>query len=358
MNLSMRNNPHHALGTFIICLSSIVFSAAAFALDKVPTKDSPRTSDIENIKRFTDSVLVFRDTVAYDEVAFPAGKVTYRDEKLSAAKSVARSGERTMLTYIAPQGRSTLEVLRNYQQDLKASGFKPLYECAEEACGEVSAFTDANNFNFANTLFKDSVYSTSRGAAHVCAAGVQITGFRYALMENAGIGETLAVMTWKPLVKGYALPCPDALENHPSVMVFHIKAKAMEAKMMLLSASEMTQAISASGKVALYGILFDTSRADVKPASQASLLEIAKLMKTDTKLRLLVVGHTDSVGEFESNRDLSQRRANAVVNALTAQHAVDGKRLQSFGASFAAPVASNSAETGREKNRRVELVAY
>ena len=81
-------------------------------------------------------------------------------------------------------------------------------------------------------------------------------------------------------------------------------------------------------------------------------------MAADPKLKLLVVGHTDTVGAFEANRDLSQRRAKAVVAALVSQHKVDAARLQSFGASFAAPVASNAAEPGRAKNRRVELVSF
>ena len=81
-------------------------------------------------------------------------------------------------------------------------------------------------------------------------------------------------------------------------------------------------------------------------------------MASDAKLMLLVVGHTDNVGSFETNRDLSQQRAKAVVTALVAQYKVPAARLQSFGASYAAPVASNAAETGRAKNRRVELVAF
>lgn len=73
-------------------------------------------------------------------------------------------------------------------------------------------------------------------------------------------------------------------------------------------------------------------------------------------MKLLVVGHTDNVGTFAFNTDLSQRRAVAVVNALSSRFAVARNRLTPFGVSFAAPVASNRTEEGRAKNRRVELV--
>ena len=73
-------------------------------------------------------------------------------------------------------------------------------------------------------------------------------------------------------------------------------------------------------------------------------------------MKLLVVGHTDIVGAFSSNMDLSQRRAAAVVNALTAQFGIDKNRLTPVGVAFACPVASDRTEEGRAKNRRVELV--
>ena len=73
-------------------------------------------------------------------------------------------------------------------------------------------------------------------------------------------------------------------------------------------------------------------------------------------LKLLVVGHADNVGGFSANAELSQRRADAVIATLVAQYQVDAKRLQPFGVPFASPVAANSTEEGRVKNRRVELV--
>jgi outer membrane protein OmpA-like peptidoglycan-associated protein len=108
--------------------------------------------------------------------------------------------------------------------------------------------------------------------------------------------------------------------------------------------------------VALYGLYFDSGKADVKPESKDTLDQIAKLLTSSPALKLLVVGHTDNVGEFASNMDLSRRRADAVIGALAAQYKVDRKRLTPVGVSFASPVAPNSSDDGKAKNRRVELV--
>ena len=202
---------------------SCFLTSTVWALEEVPTQDDPSACDIASVKRYDGAVLVYRDDVNFDEIAFPAGKVSYNNDVLKAAKTVNRSGARAMLVYVTPAGRSSLEVMRSYQNQLKADGFKTLFECADNSCGRADAFTGGNNFNFANTLFKDAAYSTSRSEAHVCAAGAQMTGFRYSLLENAASGETLAVMTWRPLIKGYALPCPDEMEKNTSIMVLHVK---------------------------------------------------------------------------------------------------------------------------------------
>lgn len=121
-------------------------------------------------------------------------------------------------------------------------------------------------------------------------------------------------------------------------------------------AKSMAQDISATGKVAVYGIYFDFNKADVKPESEPVLKEIAKLLKQNPKLNLYVVGHTDNVGSLATNMGLSQRRADAVVQALVSKHGVDAKRLTSHGVGPLCPVASSKTEEGRAKNRRVELV--
>ena len=121
-------------------------------------------------------------------------------------------------------------------------------------------------------------------------------------------------------------------------------------------ANSMASSIRESGKIALYGIYFDTGKSILKPESTPTLQEISKLIKADPNLKLYVVGHTDNTGSLEPNMKLSRDRATAVVNALVTQYAVTATRLTACGDGPTAPVASNDNEEGRAKNRRVELV--
>ena len=87
-----------------------------------------------------------------------------------------------------------------------------------------------------------------------------------------------------------------------------------------LSASDIGKGLDANGRVAIYGILFDTNKADIQPASKASLDQIGALLKQQTALKLHVVGHTDNVGTLPANLDLSRRRADAVAAVLARHH--------------------------------------
>jgi len=114
--------------------------------------------------------------------------------------------------------------------------------------------------------------------------------------------------------------------------------------------------IASSGRAIVYGILFDTDKATLKPESDPVLREIAALLAKDESLGLLVVGHTDMTGELAHNMKLSDERAASVVSALVTRHGVAAGRLKGYGVGPLAPVASNDTEDGRAKNRRVELV--
>jgi OOP family OmpA-OmpF porin len=166
-------------------------------------------------------------------------------------------------------------------------------------------------------------------------------------------GTELSVMVFAGL---RTLPTPAETAGRTAVVVGIVERTAMDRGMVTVDAAAMSSAIRSAGHVALYGIYFDTGKAELKPASTAALGEIATLLQREPTLTLLVVGHTDSTGEYAGNLLLSDRRAHAVIQALTTTHGVAASRLQAAGAGMMAPVASNQTEDGRAKNRRVELV--
>jgi outer membrane protein OmpA-like peptidoglycan-associated protein len=116
----------------------------------------------------------------------------------------------------------------------------------------------------------------------------------------------------------------------------------------------MDNAIKQEGHVAVYGIHFNTGKADILPDSESTLNEIVKLMQQEGSLRLRIEGHTDNQGNATANQALSEKRAQAVVAWLTG-HGVSAARLTAKGFGQTKPVADNSTEDGRAKNRRVEL---
>jgi outer membrane protein OmpA-like peptidoglycan-associated protein len=124
----------------------------------------------------------------------------------------------------------------------------------------------------------------------------------------------------------------------------------------VMNADQMAGGLESAGSVALYGIYFDTGKAEIKAESEAALVEIAKLMTQRPALRVFVVGHTDMVGDPAANLKLSLARAQSVVSALTGKYGVAAARLMPYGNGPYSPVASNKNEGGRGKNRRVELV--
>ncbi len=139
------------------------------------------------------------------------------------------------------------------------------------------------------------------------------------------------------------------------VTLYIVEEKAME-QFIVADADALLQEISLTGKATVHGIYFDTGKAVVKAASGPALAEVDKLLEKDSDMKIFVVGHTDSVGDFDYNFDLSQRRAAAVVEVLVSQHSVNRNRLEPHGVGPLVPASTNTSEDGRARNRRVELV--
>jgi outer membrane protein OmpA-like peptidoglycan-associated protein len=109
------------------------------------------------------------------------------------------------------------------------------------------------------------------------------------------------------------------------------------------------------GRIRLSNVHFSTGKADITADSEASLSDAVSALKEHPDWNIRVEGFTDNVGSSEANLKLSSDRAEAVMNWL-AEHGIDRGRLSSKGYGESRPVASNSTDEGRAKNRRVQLV--
>jgi OOP family OmpA-OmpF porin len=132
--------------------------------------------------------------------------------------------------------------------------------------------------------------------------------------------------------------------------------KALMEQNIVADAKAMGDDIERTGRVAVYGIYFDTDSYKIKPESDPTLKAIAELLNTKSSLNVYVVGHTDMTGDFDHNMKLSENRAKAVVDALVKDYGISAKRLIAKGDGPLAPVSTNKTDEGRQLNRRVELV--
>lgn len=135
---------------------------------------------------------------------------------------------------------------------------------------------------------------------------------------------------------------------------YYLTLLVKEAMKQDVEASNLLEALNREGHVALY-INFDTGKSTIKPESEPIIHQIVEMMRANPEVKISVEGHTDNVGNPESNKMLSEDRANAVVTAIVAQ-GIDAKRLSSVGHGEDKPIADNKTEEGRASNRRVELV--
>ncbi|NER11018.1 OmpA family protein [Muriicola jejuensis] len=109
------------------------------------------------------------------------------------------------------------------------------------------------------------------------------------------------------------------------------------------------------GKLVTNSIMFSVNSDKIKPESYGALKEISGIIK-ESKVNVMIIGHTDSDGDESANMELSKKRAEAVKNALVSDFGVTGDMLSTEGRGESSPLESNSTSIGKAKNRRVEFV--
>ena len=305
--------------------------------------DLPGSQDPPLMKRYAGSEIIGYRAPKYDEYVMPLGKPTSQDPP-AYVKQQKVEGLLSRYTYIAPEGRTPAEVYRNYQLEFQRMNLITMYEKGADApgwfgptLGRAESEDDLKQMLTYNEAQERVLTGKSRDAQPVWYF-VFITAYKDGII-------------------------PDRLQNvvKKDRTLIHIAVMSpenLEHKMEFVSAVDMASALKESGKVALYGINFDTDKDTLRADSKPTLDEIDRLLTSEPQARLHVVGHTDNQGSPEYNLDLSRRRAAAVVRALTSQYGIAAVRLDSFGCGLYSPVASNADDGGRSKNRRVELVKW
>jgi len=295
----------------VYCMTTIL--PAVLAQDAQGSKDHPL------ISRYPGSTLSEYAQKAFDEYELPLSK--FAGGKYEKTQHL--EGKVTAIYYTTPEGRSALEIYRNYESGLKNGGFQTLFTCAK-TCGDAPP----SNLMPINDAWGNYSDDTRYLAAQLPRPAGDVYVALWVYDSSFDIKTFLAVIEIKP----------------------------MESGLVTVNAASLAGDITRTGHASVYGIYFDTGKADVKPESDATLKEISKLMQQNPQLKLYVVGHTDNQGALDTNMDLSKRRADAVLAALTTKYAIPAARLRALGDGPSAPVASNDSEEGRAKNRRVELV--
>ena len=355
----------YAFALTALLAAAPVLSARADAVE--PTRDVAGSRDPAWLQRFDGSLVVSYDHRDFDAVVLPTsplefqpGKTDERNNTLAVPKRTLRAeGEVTRLLYLVPAGHSTLEVMHGYLDVIHAAGGKSVYGCtgAKNGCGGALRGSD-NGGGDQSLLMRVYPPSVAKPALLSTADCMDdgMTDQRYLVAripDGSGGQRTLAVTAWT--IDANPNYC-SAVGGRTAVLVTAIEPKSRANRMVTVTSDDMAKALAAEGRIALYGIYFDTNKSAVKPESRPTLEQIAKLLKDSPTLKLQVVGHTDNVGGADANLGLSKRRADAVVAALVEDFGVEATRLDASGAGMGKPVADNATEDGRAKNRRVELV--
>jgi len=321
----------HCLAIFFLVCALSLISQNAYA------EDVSGSSDHVMVSRYEGSSIIDYDFREFDEYEILLGKVVHASgepDNRKVESSEILEGKATKISYYLPEDRSTLEVFRNYEDALKAAGFEILFTCSKNECGgrpfnhKVVKYSGGFADNYSEQRFLAAKLPRDEGDVYVSL---------YIVKNTSGGG-------------------PD--RNHIYTQVDVIEVAPMQEAMVTVDADAMAEEIFETGSVSIYGILFDFDKADIKPQSAATIKEIAVLLNNNPNLKLFIVGHTDNKGSLDYNMNLSQKRAEAVVGVLVSEHGIESSRVTPKGLGFLAPVASNSSEDGRAKNRRVELVEY
>ncbi len=254
-------------------------------------------------------------------------------QKVTVDGDVARSAWR-----IDAAGLTPLQVMRPLRAQLEAAGYAIALDCSAATCGGF-------DFRFAvETLPGPNMYVNIRSYQYVTALAGPIdapTGIVTVLVS------TTATSAYVQIIQAGAT-------GDTGTAVATSSAPALPVP--TTDDTSLIAVLLRDGHVVLPGLEFQTGTSALAQTALPALDSLAEFLADQPDIRIVLVGHTDSVGGLDPNIALSRDRAASVRQRLIEIHDVESGRVEAQGMGYLAPIASNLTAEGREANRRVEAV--
>ncbi|WP_395344992.1 OmpA family protein [Ningiella sp. W23] len=303
------------------CLAAFFGSTQAIAKD-----DKPGTSDHPIITRFEGFSIDAYSVTDFDRYQLPLGP-SVDNKTLGETLTLEGKITRIYYQYFPNPKPSLLQVFKSYEQLFAEKALETLFSCYAQECGKGP---------------QDLVTTVAR-RKDLLNEFMQFGTHAYKAVKLSQEDQDVYIALYLKDERGRV-----AYEIHV------IEVQSMRSGN--LSMSDIQQGIEKDGKLAFYGLYFDTGKSSLKDSAKDELRLLADYLKNNAQQQYFIVGHTDNVGAYKTNLTLSQARARSIINALESQYGLNVANLQAVGIGPVSPVVANASDSGKAKNRRVELV--
>ncbi len=311
----------------------LAFFVMLFSLNlTAQNNDVQAAQDYPLIQRFPNSNIVFYKVFKWEEYKVPMVKLSYAEDKGRYFPHMLKtSGKLIRYQYTTSADNNPAYVYKTYLDNLQKNGFSILVK------GKGIDGIGCNSEDFCNFYYNN-----------------KMTG-QFGLKYYPRGKDTHCFIVARKSVRDkniYSVIYISGFSDQTLITQDVMEANEED----ILNSRNISQNIAAYGHITIYSILFEPGKAEIKPESEHTLKAIADYLNSHSDKKFVIVGHTDNTGDFDANVQLSQKRAQAVMQKLINQYGANANQLRAYGDGPTAPIASNLTDNGKAQNRRVDIV--
>ncbi len=304
------------------------------------------------LSNYKNSCIVGYNETKFDAITVPISQNTSH----GADKELTVEGKVIDIIYGIENSSNVtvLEVMRNYEQALKNSKFEIIYSAFGKKSVMKSNSSIPGKYESIGSpkylmSFKYLKHKEFRLVFNHLGRN-QENELAYFVAQGNKEGKDYTLVFYINYSRGNSTIIKNKIFVHTKI----IEAETMDTNQ--VSVASIDEKIKNEGKEVFHNILFDFGSDNLTADSYAIIETLAAYLNTNKDRKYYIVGHTDNVGSLASNQLLSEKRAKAVLLALTSKYNVNAEQISAHGVGQLSPLAINTSEEGRALNRRVEVV--